>query len=340
MMLLTQQNQKGIKLMLKQILIINVFFFFNGLTIHYSNKKSDIISISVKLGNPSCFAKRRRRSKSYKAYRTLYRALRKNYWKANKKWYRTPCHAFFRAQNYLKWLKRKTSSLDNQHFSRYQKRRINRRARYYKKYAKKRLKKYTRYCKRYWKKELKRRPSSLRKSCRYLEQKKGKHHYLRFGVRPWAYVYINKKLCGTAPLTAHLPEGVYEIRLVYPPSKDSYKTTVELYRQDALVFRFMEKTPNPSKKLGGLLSSEQLQWVIKRNLNSMRSCSIYEMKVKRILFSWDVNQKGVPQNIHYIQPMKTSKRFRDCVTRALSRWRFPKLTGIAKIKSYPIHLSQ
>ncbi len=274
----------------------------------------------------------------YKRYRALLREIPKRYRQAKKRGYSEPCRAFFRIQAFLRWNKRRASQLETLFSSRYKKRRLRRRFRAYRRYASRRLKRYRRRCERYWKKELKRRPSFLRKNCRHLEQGSAPHHYLRIGVRPWAYVYINGKLCGTAPLIAYLPEKTYQIRLSYPPGHDSFTTQIQLFDKDHYLFRFMQKRPSGNKKWKGLLTRQQLRWVISKNLSTLRSCSIYEMAVKRVIFSWDIDRNGIPKNVQLIQPIGASKRFRQCVTRAITRWRFPKLKGGAKIRSYPIQL--
>lgn len=273
---------------------------------------------------------------SYKTYRAIRKSISKRYYKAKKRWYREPCVSFFRMKAYERWLDKREARIPQEDISKRYKRILSRRIRSYRRYAKRRKKRIFRSCRKYWKKVLKRRAGTLKPACRGLEDANGVELWI--GVRPWAHVYLNGKLCGTAPLKAKLRAGSYTVRLVYSPSNDNYEETVELSKKPVLITRWMNKAPKSAKGFENLLSPKQLRWVIRQNHKSLRSCGVYQSDIHKIKLSWQINVKGETQAVRWVSPIHAKSRFRRCILRAVGRWRFPKLKGTASFHDYPISL--
>jgi len=221
------------------------------------------------------------------------------------------------------------------------KRYLRYRVRSYTRLGKRRLRWSKRRCQRYWRKEMKRSKNKLRSKCSAWQAADPKQAAkLLIGVRPWAHVYINGKLCATAPLLAHLQPGSYKIRLSYPPGRDEFKVQLQLKqgKKPTYLIHHLKSMPKATKKDVGLLSQAQLNFTIRRYRSQMQSCKIYQGDAGKVLLSWKISAEGKPHTILWVSPLNPNPRFQKCILRAASRMRFPKIKGIARIDAHPILL--
>lgn len=281
---------------------------------------------------------RKERRKRYRRYRKLRSVAYKSYRKAKRRWWRQPCEAHRRLGAYLGWLVQAEKGVDGHALAKYQRKGLLRRYKRYARWSKRLQRKIFRYCRRYWRKEFKRNPHKLRKACQSFVGDKGVTFGV--GVRPWAYLYLNGKLCGTAPIQMKLVPGTYRVRLAYPPGRDQYRTTVQLEKKSHLLVHEMKNAPKAKKDYEGLLAPKQLRFVLKQHRSSLQSCQIYAPKVAKVVLSWKISTKGKPEAVRWVEPVESNKRFQRCILRAVGRWRFPPLKGTAQIHAYPIVLQK
>ncbi|MCB9639105.1 MAG: AgmX/PglI C-terminal domain-containing protein [Myxococcales bacterium] len=290
-----------------------------------------------------------------KRYKQISRQIQQGYKNAIKLRYREPCEAYNAIPNYILWLRHLNELVPSQPLQRYHKRRIQRTIRSKERQSKRWLRTVQRRCEAYWRSEFKRQPpGKLSKRCiqRFPEENKGQELWV--GVRPWAYVYVDGVLCGNAPLKLKLPPGDYQVRLDFPPSRDSHEQAIRAKQPPAkrsrrrsrrnrplpplLIVRRMKASPAAPKKRPNILSSQQIRWVLKRHKADLKSCQLYQPDTQQITLSWRITPQGKTEDIRWVSPADAHKRFRRCVLRAAMRWRFPKARANANIESYPISL--
>lgn len=290
------------------------------------------------LSLPQASANRRTQ---YREYRKLRKLIYKKYLFAVKKRYAKPCRAKARLEVYESWTKQFLSGLPDRKLSRRYQRYLRSRTRYFARLGRRRHRWCQKRCRRYWKAELKRVGSGLRPKCKTLEAlQPSDGAWFWVGARPWAHVYLNGTLCGTAPFRALLRPGAYKVRLSFPPGRDEYKTTLDLVAgaKPTLIVRKMQSTPPPSRRFVNLLSPKQLKFSVEKQRSDFASCRIYQSSTNKVVLSWEVRPDGKPQSIEWVSPDNPSKRFKRCIIRAASRMRFPKIKGAARIRSYAISL--
>lgn len=286
-----------------------------------------------------------RKSWSYRHYRRISRSIYKRYQSARRQRYRRPCHAHTALKKYQDWLKALHTQIPSLALRRHHQRYLKGRIRRFQRYARHWIRRTRRRCRRHWKRELKRQNNRLNAKCRalYAPGLKEDAAALWIGVTPWAHVYLNGKLCGTAPMFARLRPGRYTVRLLYPTSQDEHNTTVQLKakaKNPTLIARQMKTPPPAPRRLKNLLAPSQLKWVLQRYQRSLRSCSIYAPQIGKVALSWQVSSKGRARQVKWERPAQAPQRFQRCIIRALKRIPFPANKGIARIHSYDITLRE
>ena len=279
---------------------------------------------------------------SYRNYKKLQKNIQRRYHRARRKRYSKPCQSYAQFKRYLIWLDRKKRKLFSLSLRSYHRRYTKRRLRQYRRYTRNQLRYTNRRCRRNWKKELIRIKARMNQKCRTLfgPSLQERSSALWLGISPWAHVYLNGHLCGTAPLFARLRPGTYRLRLFYPPGQDEYRKTVTLLpdSKPKLVVRAMKTPPPAPRKFTQLLAPKQLKWVLQRHKHLFKSCSIYAPTIKNMILSWIINPEGKSSDIRWENPSSVSSRFKRCIIRALSRITFPSRKGSARINAYSISL--
>lgn len=283
-----------------------------------------------------------RSSWSLRHYRKLRRNIFRRYRAARRNRYREPCRAWQKLGSFKAWLKKLQRQSPNLALRRSHRRYLQARIKRYLRYTRYQRRYTWRRCRRFWKGEFKRLKQRWNQRCKKAMgpslQEDGAGLWV--GVTPWAFVYINGKLCGTSPFYARIRPGTYKLRLVYPPGKDSFTQTVTLRGagKPTLVVRQMRSLPPAPKKFKNLLAPKQLRWVLRRHRSSMKSCGIYAPAVKSVALSWEINAAGRVRQVRWERPSQAPPRFKKCIMRALGRIRFPSGNGVARIRSYEIKL--
>jgi hypothetical protein len=278
-------------------------------------------------------------------YRTITRQIQKGYNDAIKLRYREPCVAYNAIPSYIAWLQKLEAATAEQPLLRYQIRSIQRNIRNKRNASNRWTRSIRSRCQRYWNDEWKRQPPApLSKACKKRFDQDAPGQEVWIGVRPWAYVYVDDLLCGTAPLRVKLPNGTYTIRLDFPPGRDSAQFPIQITQTEKLpilLTRTMANNPTPPnnpKKQPDLLSAQQIKLVLQRHKADLKSCQLYQPDAQQITLSWRITPQGKTEDVQWVSPSDAPKRFQDCVMRAATRWRFPKARANADIKDYPIPL--
>lgn len=283
-----------------------------------------------------------RASTSYRTYRNLRRSIYKRYRHAVQKRSSLPCRARNRLKQYRSWLTQFRNSLKSSTLKRRYRRDLLSRSRQYLRISRYRIRWCRRRCRRFWKAELKRAGSKgLRASCASLQAKSPSDGVqIWIGVRPWGHVYINGKLCGMAPLKAHLKPREYTIRVSFPPGQDEYTRRLQLVQgqQPVLIARHMRQAPKASRSFPNMLSPKQLAWTVRKYKGQFQSCRLFQMSVHVVKLAWNVQRDGKTKDVRWLDPAGASTRFQSCILRAAQRMHFPKLKNVARIQSYSISL--
>jgi hypothetical protein len=279
---------------------------------------------------------------SYALYRSIYVDIQKRYTEARKQRYSEPCIAKQQLDRYLDWLRELESQVENKPLRTHHRRQLLRNIRNYRVMTVRQQRWIYKNCFNYWKHELQRLNNRPNKRCqdKFAPSLHEKSAALWVGVSPWAYVYINDQLCGTAPLYANMRVGSYRIRLVYPPGQDEFSTTVQLSagKTPSLVAHQMKTAPPTPRGFSDLLAPTQLRWVLERHTEAFRSCQIYQPEVSSVTLSWQIDPEGKSHDIQWVRPIDAVQRLRECVTRTLMRIRFPARKGTARIHEYTIDI--
>lgn len=304
------------------------------------SRTSSLIFLSI--GFCLLFGTLKEADASSKHYKNLRKQLQKDYSNAYILRFSDPCRSHKRLQLFQQSLASQAKNNYEYVLKRYQIKKLHRMLKWYGSKTRKMLSQTQRRCRRFWKSEIKRIGTPFNKSCRNKFGTKGRNKAkLWIGARPWAYVYLNGELCGTAPLKANVQPGIYKLKLVYPPTHDSMEQEITLRSyQVKLLTKEMDQAPKPkSKRRSRALSHKQLQWVIQKQLSSLRSCRIYQPKTKAIILSWQITTKGKVEDAKWEHPTPSTKRFQSCIIRAVKRWQFPKLKTQARLNSYTLVLT-
>ena len=276
--------------------------------------------------------------------------LRTGYREAIKLRYKEPCRTFNEIPTFLEQLEALQGQIPEKPLLAWQKKSLLRSVKSYQRSALRERTRAEGRCRSEWNAEWKRRPpKALSKACLQRFPNDPKQPALWIGVRPWAHVYLNELRCGIAPLKLTLPPGRYNIRLDFPPGRDSFQQTVVLrepttYRRrtklppPVLVVRQMNTAPAPAKKQPNALSADQIRWVLQSHQSSLKACQIYQPQIQQVSLSWRITPKGKPEDIQWVAPSDAKERFQQCILRAATRWRFPQHRASANIQSYPISI--
>ncbi|MEM1010286.1 MAG: AgmX/PglI C-terminal domain-containing protein, partial [Myxococcota bacterium] len=160
-------------------------------------------------------------------------------------------------------------------------------------------------------------------------------------VRPWAYVYLNDKLCGSAPLRIHLPKGQHTLRLESPNAQRKLQRVLNIEkpqkRPKMVVYYPPQRDSNP-KKPPKLLPPSSIQQTVMRYQKGLSSCKIYAPDTRTLRVSWKIHPDGRVYQVTWQSPQDAPKRFKTCIQRSIERWQFPKAKAEAEVQNYELSL--